>query len=121
VVARPIIDIPREPPRAPPAASDDHPTVPRLPAGEGTQIMVERPVPRPRVPSFVPTDEATSDDATIVIPRRALESPRPPAPLEETTQHDPTVDEYDGDETIVESPSFLSDGALVDKATVDRR
>lgn len=91
--------------------------------------MSERPR-RPVVPSFV-HDEGTSDDATVVLPRRAVPHgvptfpavvlPRPPAKaepeahegalLEDTTQHDPTIEDYDADATIVESPSFLDDDA----------
>ena len=68
----------------------------------------------------------------MVLPRRAVPHgvptfpvvvlPRPPAKavvaepeaqeaglLEDTTQHDPTIEDYDSDATIVESPSFLDD------------
>jgi tRNA A-37 threonylcarbamoyl transferase component Bud32 len=126
VVARQIIDIPPNPPSSQGGASgfEDQPTLPRMSRGAGTQLMLER-VPRPRVPSFAPVDESTSDDATVVIPRRALDalrSPPPSAPpVEDSTQQDPTLDEYDADETIVESPSFLTDGVPIDKASRDRR
>ncbi len=125
IVARQIIDIPAPHPSEPPSF-DDRPTLPRI---EGTQVMSERPR-RPVVPSFV-HDEGTSDDATVVLPRRAVPHgvptfpavvlPRPPAKaepeahegalLEDTTQHDPTIEDYDADATIVESPSFLDDDA----------
>ena len=114
VVERPIYDVTD----ATPATFAPRP--PSRPAAPSPALRAPRPAQVP----VVFRDEATSDDATIVLPRKSIGAhvQRPAIAPPSLPDPTPMPEDYDPENTVVDPPSFLTDSSTYDtQKPVDKR